>query len=97
MDAQRICNILDEHAKPIAQGHCLELEVIGLPIDEFAARFSQAFGEGVGAAHGGCRFRSLRCYADNASRHWGVDLAVGYFRSLLTPELSRAAKRRQLE
>ncbi|MCA7886665.1 hypothetical protein LGM58_26140, partial [Burkholderia contaminans] len=43
-----------------------------------------AFGEGVGAAHGGCRFRSLRCYADNASRHWGVDLAVGYFRSLLS-------------
>lgn len=39
MDAQRICNILDEHAKPIAQGHCLELEVIGVPIDEFAAWF----------------------------------------------------------
>jgi len=31
----------------------------------------------------GCRFRCLRCYADNASRPSGVDFAAGYFSSLL--------------
>jgi hypothetical protein len=37
----------------------------------------------VSAPRMGCRFRCLRCYADNASRPSGVDFAAGYFSSLL--------------
>lgn len=38
--------------------------------------------ECVGAAHRVCRLWLLKCYARNASRHWGVDLGDRYFSCL---------------
>lgn len=85
VDAQRVCNILDEHARLIAQGHRLELEVIGVPIDEFAARFS----------HRGTFSVRLECPQKSDKLRVHVELTVRhYFLEMHFPNSSRGNPRR---